>query len=81
MTMRFDNIARVKRAKGRNFKRAFRVEAENCDGLRSPSCRDKRNAAELRKIAKLCATNPHEYCNEQGRDVIRGYFKRLRGMV
>jgi hypothetical protein len=43
----------------------------------------------LEKIRKRCAgmsqefpsNNSHEYCNEQGRDFIRGYIKQLRGMI
>ena len=68
MTTRFDYIARMKRAKGRHLKQAFYVEDEGCDGLRGffvearffalRAQNDKKaaNAAELRKIAKLCAT-------------------------
>lgn len=26
------------------------------------------------------SNNPHEYCNEQGREVIRDYIKQLRGL-
>jgi hypothetical protein len=43
---------------------------------------------ELKKIQNRCtmlgqefpAEKPSEYCNEQGRDVIRGYIKQLRGL-